>query len=72
MNKIRTEPTIVEKAVETIPGFDKVFKTLFQQTTMRGQSKSTFHNYIRRIASIYRHFGKLPELISDDELHHYR
>ena len=67
----RNEPTIVEKAIETIPGFNTVYQKLQQQVILRGQSKSTFHNYIRRIAQISLHFGKLPEQISDDEINEY-
>lgn len=48
-----------------------MFKTLEQQTILRGQSKSTLYNYVRRIAAICLHFGKLPECISDDELTEY-
>jgi site-specific recombinase XerD len=55
----------------TVDGFDKVFKTLQQQVTLKGQSQSTFGNYIRRIALISIHFSKLPEHISDDELNEY-
>jgi len=71
MKRERTEPTIVEKAIQTIGSFEKVYKTLQQQTALLGQSKSTLNNYIRRIASICLHFGKLPEQISDDELNEY-
>jgi site-specific recombinase XerD len=65
------EPTLVEKAIEAVPGFDSVFKKLSQQVTLRGQSQSTLNNYIRCIATITLHFGKLPELISDDEINEY-
>lgn len=65
------EPTIVEKAIQAIEGFDKVYKTLYQQTVLRGQSKSTLQNYIRRIAIISLHFNRLPENISDDEINEY-
>jgi integrase/recombinase XerD len=71
MKKERSEPTIVEKAIHTVSGFAKVSKTIEQQVALRGQSKSTLKNYIRRIASICLHFGKLPEHISDDELNEY-
>lgn len=71
MKKQRNEPTLVEKAIQTVNGFDKVFKTLEQQTILRGQSKSTLNNYIRRIAAICLHFGKLPESISDEEINEY-
>lgn len=71
MKKLHSEPTLVEKAISVVPGFDVVFKKLSQQVTLRGQSKSTLNNYIRRIAGIALHFGKLPELISDDEINEF-
>lgn len=67
----RNEPTLVQKAIDTVEGFDRVYKTLYQQTVLRGQSKSTLNNYIRRIAIISLHFNKLPEDISDDEINEY-
>ena len=54
-----------------VPGFDAVFKKLNQQVTLRGQSQSTLNNYIRCIANISLHFGKLPELICDDDINEY-
>lgn len=69
--KKRIEPTLVEKAIEVVDGFEQVYKKLSQQVTLRGQSKSTLDNYIRRIAAICLHFGKLPELVSDDEVNEY-
>jgi hypothetical protein len=44
MRRSRTEPTLVEKALAQMPGFEKVYKTLEQQTALRGQSKSTLNN----------------------------
>lgn len=41
---------IVEQAVVLVPDFKRVVIRLEQQVTLRGQSKSTLHNYIRRIA----------------------
>lgn len=67
----RLEPTVVEKAIEVIPGFNAVFVKLQQQVVLRGQSKSTLDNYIRRIAQISLHFGRLPEQVSDDEINEY-
>ncbi len=63
--------TIVEKAIVTIIGFELVAKKLEQQVILRGQSKSTLQNYIRRIAQISLHFGKLPEHIDEDEINEY-
>jgi site-specific recombinase XerD len=71
MRKQSSEPTLVQKAFLTVEGFDKVFIRLQQQVILRGQSKSTLNNYIRRIASICLHFGKLPQEISEDELTEY-
>lgn len=67
----RIEPTIVEKAVQTVDGFEKVYKQLQQQVILRGQSRSTLENYIRRIALISLHFQRLPEQVSDDEINEY-
>jgi integrase/recombinase XerD len=67
----RNEPTIVVKATQTVDGFAKVYKTLQQQIVLRGQSKSTLENYIRRIALISLHYGRLPEDITEEELNEY-
>jgi integrase/recombinase XerD len=69
--KKRIEPTLVEKAIEAVTGFELVFKKLEQQVTLRGQSQSTLNNYIRCIANISLHFLRLPEQISDDEINEY-
>jgi len=62
---------IVDEAIHNINGFAKVFKVIHQNTVLRGQSKSTFENYLRRIALISLHFGRMPEDISDDEIKEY-
>lgn len=67
----KSEPTIVEKAIQTIEGFERVYKSMQQQTVLRGQSKSTLENYTRRIALICLHFGRLPENISEEEINEY-
>jgi len=40
---------IVDRAKLSIAGFEKVFKVIHQNTVLKGQSKSTFYNYIRKI-----------------------
>ena len=69
MRKERSK--IVDNAIRTVEGFEKVFKVIHQNTVLKGQSKSTFHNYLRRIALISLHFDRLPENISDDEINEY-
>jgi len=63
--------TIVEQAIMLVPEFEKVVRKLEQQVALRGQSKSTLNNYIRRIALFVVHFGKLPEQIDPDEINEY-
>lgn len=67
----KSGPTIVEQATETIEGFAAAWKLLDQQVTLRGQSHSTLDNYIRRIAQISLHFGRLPEQVMDEEINEY-
>lgn len=64
-------PTIVEQAILSVDGFEKVYKTFEQQVILKGQSKSTLKNYIRKIAGMSLHFGVLPEQVSDDEINEY-
>ena len=55
----------------SVEGFDKLYNTMQQQVILKGQSQSTFGNYIRRIALISIHFKRLPDLVSDEELCDY-
>ncbi|MDD2564506.1 MAG: tyrosine-type recombinase/integrase, partial [Salinivirgaceae bacterium] len=63
--------TFVEQAIVLVPEFEKVVHKLEQQVTLRGQSRSTLQNYIRRIALFVIHFGKLPEKIDSEEINEY-
>ncbi len=67
----KTGLTIVERAIITVSGFEKVAKKLEQQVNLRGQSTSTFNNYIRRIAAISLHFKKLPHHIEEEQINEY-
>ncbi len=67
----KNEFTTVERAIQTIDGFQKVYNTLQQQTILRGQSQSTLENYIRQIALISLEFNKLPEDLSEDDINGY-
>ncbi|MPM41569.1 Tyrosine recombinase XerC [bioreactor metagenome] len=63
--------TFVEQAIMLVPEFKMVVHKLEQQVTLRGQSRSTLQNYIRRIALFVIHFGKLPEKIDPEEINEY-
>ena len=69
--KQKNEFTTLERAIQTVDGFSRVFDTLRQQTAIRGQSESTLYNYIHRLALVSLHFRRLPENISDDEINEY-
>lgn len=62
---------IMERAILAVSGFEEVAKKLEQQVELRGQSMSTFNNYIRRIGLISLHFNRLPHLIEEDEINDY-
>ncbi len=53
MRKERSK--IVDRAIGSVAGFEKVYKVIHQNTVLKGQSESTFHNYLRRIALISLH-----------------
>ena len=67
----KSEFTTVERAMQTVDGFSRVFNTMQQQTILRGQSQSTFYNYIRQVALVCLHFERLPENISEEEINQY-
>ncbi len=57
----KLEQTIVNQAITLVPEFEIVVKKLNQQIILRGQSESTFNNYVRRIAICVIHFKCLPD-----------
>lgn len=63
--------TVIGRAMATVAGFDRVYRTLEQQVVLRGQAKSTFENYIHRIAQVSLHFNRLPEEVSTEELNDF-
>lgn len=63
--------TIVEQAIILVFAFEDVVRKMEQQVILRGQSKSTLTNYIRRIALMVLHFGKLPEFVDPEEINEY-
>ena len=67
----KCEFTILGRAMQTVPSFDKVYHKMKQQTLLGGRSQSTFDNYIRRIALVCLEYNRLPEDISEDEINDY-
>ena len=69
--KKKSEFTILERAMQTVEGFDKVYHKMQQQTILGGRSQSTLENYIRRIALVCLEFNRLPEDIAEEEINEY-
>lgn len=44
---------------------------MLQDLQLRGMSDSAQHNYLRAVRKISEHFGKTPDLITDEELREY-
>jgi integrase/recombinase XerD len=60
--------TFVEQAITLVPEFEVIVRKLEQELTLRGQSRSTLQNYIRRIALFVIRFENLPEQIDPEEI----
>jgi len=69
--KQEKEFTVIGRAMATVAGFDRVYRILEQQVVLRGQAKSTFENYIHRIAQVSLHFNRLPQEVSTEELNEF-
>ena len=67
----KSEFTILERAMQTVEGFEKVYHKMKQQTILGGRSHSTLENYSRRIALVCLEFNRLPEDISEEEISEY-
>jgi integrase/recombinase XerD len=67
----KSKITTVERAMQTVDGFPRVYQLIEQKTILRNQSKSTFQSYIRPVALVCLHFGRLPESISEAEINDY-
>lgn len=69
--KQKSESSVIGRALARVAGFDRVYRSMSQQIVLRGQTKSTFENYIHRIAQVSLHFNCLPQDISEEALNDY-
>ena len=63
--------TILSHAKQTVPGFSAAYARFLERVTIDQCSKSTITNYSRSIGHIALHFGRVPHLISVDEINGY-
>ncbi|MBK7505458.1 MAG: hypothetical protein IPI52_10465 [Bacteroidetes bacterium] len=63
--------TILNQAKDLVPGFAAAFQKFQQHIVLQQNSPSLLSNYSRNLAFLAIHFGKLPHLVSIDELNAY-
>jgi hypothetical protein len=63
--------TLVKQAWDIVPGFKDAYQKFVERVTIDQNSKSLISNYSRNLAQLALHFGRLPHLISVDEINSY-
>ena len=58
----------IDKAIETVPGFKRMFAKYTQYMQLHQRSEQTIRSYSYRFASICLHFGRTPETYTADEI----
>ena len=61
----------IDKAIETVPGFKRMFAKYTQYMQLHQRSEQTIRSYSYRFASICLHFGRTPETYTADEINDY-
>lgn len=63
--------TIVEQAKDQVPGFKEAFSKYTERITIDQNSSSLISNYSRNLAGLALHFGRVPHVMSVDEINTY-
>lgn len=63
--------TILMQAKHTVPGFSQSYSIFLERVTIDQCSKSMITNYSRSISHVALHFGRVPHLISVEEINSY-
>ena len=61
----------IDKAMETVPGFKRMFAKYTQYMQLHQRSEQTIRSYSYRFPSICLHFGRTPETYTADEINDY-
>lgn len=67
----RQHNTLVMQAKAHVPGFTEAYALFVQRVSIDQKSKSLISNYGRSLATIALHFGRVPHLISVEEINSY-
>ena len=60
--------TTLQKAMVIVPGFREAFSRFDERMVLDQCSKSMFTNYGRNLAHLALHFGRVPHLVSVEEI----
>jgi site-specific recombinase XerD len=63
--------TTLQKAMVMVPGFREAFSRFDERMVLDQCSKSMFTNYGRNLAHLALHFGRVPHLVSVEEINAY-
>jgi site-specific recombinase XerD len=63
--------TVVQQAMDTIPGFAPSYHQFVERAAIGQNSKSLVTNYSRSVAQVALHFGVVPHKITADEINSY-
>lgn len=63
--------TVLSQAKKGVPGFALAYGKFIEKTTLAQSSKGLIVNYSRSLAYIALHFGRVPHLVSVEEINAY-
>lgn len=66
-----SKTTIFQQACQRVDGFAAMGEHFMRQLVINGKSKSTHENYLRQMAKLALHYGKLPLNLEAIELEEY-
>jgi len=65
------QPTLIEQAINHIPGFAEINQKLKRKVKLNSLSRSTYYNYARCIAKVSLHFEQTPLELTLEEIEDY-
>ena len=62
---------IIHRAKVEVADFEALLYRFERNISILGRSKSTFENYARHVAAIALHYGQIPTLLDQEQIHEY-
>lgn len=63
--------TIYQEACNKVEGFREMGETFMRRLVIEGKSKSTHENYLRQMAKLSLHYGRVPLMLESCEVEEY-